>query len=129
MEWDSRMDLAWKRAFASAEKYYQEHGNLLVPNRYKTDDGFSLGQWVCIRRQKYLDGELTTDQIRQLEAIGMVWDAVSARWEKGYEPKYCQWSKLIPYQQMVKNVADARIVITHGGARDIIGSTKRNYDN
>ena len=32
-----------------------------------------------------------------------------------YEPKYCQWSKLIPYQQMVKNVADARIVITHGG--------------
>ena len=29
-----------------------------------------------------------------------------------YEPKYCKWSKLIPYQQMVKNVADARIVIT-----------------
>ena len=46
-----------------------------------------------------------------------------------YEPKYCQWSKLIPYQQMVKNVADARIVITHGGARDIIGSTKKTYDN
>ena len=37
-----------------------------------------------------------------------------------YKPKYCQWSKLISYQQMVKNVADARIVITHGGARDII---------
>ena len=37
-----------------------------------------------------------------------------------YEPKYCQWSKLIPYQQMVKNVADARIVITHGGDGDII---------
>ena len=28
-----------------------------------------------------------------------------------YEPEYCQWSKLIPYQQMVQNVADARIVI------------------
>lgn len=46
-----------------------------------------------------------------------------------YEPKYCQWSKLIPYQQMIKNVEDARIVITHGGDRDIIGSTKKNYDN
>ena len=44
-----------------------------------------------------------------------------------YEPKYCQWSKLIPYQQMVKNVADARIVITHGGAGDIIrGCHNRN---
>ena len=46
-----------------------------------------------------------------------------------YEPNYCQWSKLIPYQQMVKNVADARIVITHGGDGDIIGSTKKNHDN
>ena len=45
-----------------------------------------------------------------------------------YEPKYCQWSKLIPYQQMVKNVADARIVITHGGARDIIWTTRKKPD-
>ena len=37
-----------------------------------------------------------------------------------YEPKYCQWSKLIPYQQMVKNVEDAHIVITHGGPASFI---------
>ncbi len=37
-----------------------------------------------------------------------------------YEPQYCQWSKLIPYQQMVKNVADARIVVTHGGPASFI---------
>ena len=37
-----------------------------------------------------------------------------------YEPQYCQWSKLIPYQQMIKNVADARIVITHGGPASFI---------
>ena len=37
-----------------------------------------------------------------------------------YEPKHCKWSKLIPYQQMVKNVADARIVITHGGQASFI---------
>lgn len=37
-----------------------------------------------------------------------------------YEPKYCKWSKLLPYQQMVKNVADARIVITHGGPASFI---------
>ena len=45
-----------------------------------------------------------------------------------YEPKYCQWSKLIPYQQMIKNVEDARIVITHGGSGDIIGATKKYHD-
>lgn len=39
-----------------------------------------------------------------------------------YKPKYCQWSKLISYQQMVKNVADARIVITHGGLAAVSSS-------
>ena len=37
-----------------------------------------------------------------------------------YEPQYCQWSKLIPYQQMIKNVEEARIVITHGGPASFI---------
>ena len=37
-----------------------------------------------------------------------------------YEPKYCQWSNLIPYDEMVKNVAEARIVITHGGPASFI---------
>lgn len=37
-----------------------------------------------------------------------------------YEPKYCTWSKLLPYSEMVKNVKDARIVITHGGPASFI---------
>ena len=37
-----------------------------------------------------------------------------------YEPKYCQWDKLIPYGQMIKNVENARIVITHGGPASFI---------
>ncbi|MGM9912547.1 glycosyltransferase [Floccifex sp.] len=46
-----------------------------------------------------------------------------------YEPKYCKWSKMLPYKEMVNNVAKARIVITHGGSGDIIGSTKKYHDN
>ena len=37
-----------------------------------------------------------------------------------YEPKNFQWSKLLPYNQMIKNVEDARIVITHGGPASFI---------
>lgn len=37
-----------------------------------------------------------------------------------YEPKYCRWSKLIPYKEMIKNVEEARIVITHGGPASFI---------
>ena len=37
-----------------------------------------------------------------------------------YEPEYCQWSKLIAYQDMIQYVKDARIVITHGGPASFI---------
>lgn len=37
-----------------------------------------------------------------------------------YEPEHCRWSKLYPYQAMVDMVADARIVITHGGPSSFI---------
>lgn len=37
-----------------------------------------------------------------------------------YEPKYCRWSKLIPYQKMIQCVENARIVITHGGPASFI---------
>lgn len=37
-----------------------------------------------------------------------------------YEPKYCRWQKLFPYQEMVKLVDEARIVITHGGPSSFI---------
>lgn len=37
-----------------------------------------------------------------------------------YEPKYCAWSKFFKYQEMIKNVAEARIVITHGGPSSFI---------
>ena len=32
-----------------------------------------------------------------------------------YEPQSCQWAKTFPYQKMQQLVAEARIVITHGG--------------
>ena len=37
-----------------------------------------------------------------------------------YEPQYCTWQKLYPYQEMIKLVDEARIVITHGGPSSFI---------
>lgn len=37
-----------------------------------------------------------------------------------YEPGHCEWKKLYPYSQMVDYVAQARIVITHGGPSSFI---------
>lgn len=37
-----------------------------------------------------------------------------------YEPKYCTWRKLFPFQEMERLVNEARIVITHGGPSSFI---------
>ena len=37
-----------------------------------------------------------------------------------YEPKYCKWEKMFPYNEMTENINNARIVITHGGASSFI---------
>ena len=37
-----------------------------------------------------------------------------------YEPKYCKWQELFPYQEMIKLVDEARIIITHGGPSSFI---------
>lgn len=37
-----------------------------------------------------------------------------------YEPRFCQWKKLFPYEDMIQYVEEARIVITHGGPSSFI---------
>lgn len=37
-----------------------------------------------------------------------------------YEPRFCKWSKLYPYHEMVQLATDARIVVTHGGPSSFI---------
>ena len=37
-----------------------------------------------------------------------------------YEPKHCTWSKLFAYDDMIKHVEEASIVITHGGPSSFI---------
>ena len=37
-----------------------------------------------------------------------------------YEPVYCTWQKLYPYDEMCRLVKEARIVITHGGPSSFI---------
>lgn len=59
--------------------------------------------------------------IDELKADGTIQeDVIIQTGFSTYEPKYCKWSKLLPYKEMVQNVADARIVITHGGPASFI---------
>ena len=39
-----------------------------------------------------------------------------------YEPKHCDFSKLLPYSEMERHIREARIIITHGGPASFISA-------
>ena len=84
IRWNHRLEAAWEKGFASAQKYRTEHGDLLVPVRYRDKNDFALGEWIVYNRQRYLGGNLIQNRIERLEAIGMVWSTSNDLWEQNY---------------------------------------------
>lgn len=77
----------WYDWLETAKAYRREHGDLLVPSRYETAEGYKLGRWIERQRALYngnttKTGSLCLDQIIALEAIGMVWKLESRyKWD------------------------------------------------
>lgn len=80
---------SWDLMYQFAKSYYEEHGDLEVPRRYKTEGGHSLGNWLGVQRKVrkgLVYGILTTNQIQRLDAIGMRWGYVTdLSWEQKFE--------------------------------------------
>ena len=84
MIWETRAETAWARGVEAAKRYRQEFGDLQVPSGYKDETGFALGNWIGNTRSRYRSGGLEQKQIDELNALGMVWNSVDARWERCY---------------------------------------------
>ena len=91
MTW--KKDDPWEVRYALAKAYYEEHGNLNMPAKYKAN-GMWIAKWLNEQRQIYIGNragkQLREDQIQRLEAIGMEWSnrnhlAWSAAWNAQYE--------------------------------------------
>ena len=73
IKWDV-LDSNWNEMFGFARKYYNEHGNLYVTQRYVALNGKNLGIWVSNQRRLYKKNKLSDNYIAMLESIGMIWD-------------------------------------------------------
>ena len=86
MVWQIRDVHDWLDYLERAKNYFEEKGNLLVPQNYEDSEGFALGMWITTQRARYKKAELTEEQIKMLESIGMVWIVKQKRaWEDYYE--------------------------------------------
>ena len=92
MVWETRSETAWARGLEAARRYRQQYGDLQVPSAYKDADGFALGNWIRNTRSRFGSGGLKESQIRELDALGMVWNSIDAKWERCYAEAalYCE---------------------------------------
>ena len=89
MIWDVP-DYLWEENYAECLQYYRIHGNLDIPNAYRSQNGLKIGDWLrrqrLIRKGKTNGADLTQEQIGRLDEIGMVWKTKpEQKWDKGYE--------------------------------------------
>ena len=73
----------WNKKYELAKAYYEYHGDLEVPARFKTTNGYehnengvALGGWISNQRQAYKGQgheKITEGQIKLLIQIGMEW--------------------------------------------------------
>ncbi|MDB9950271.1 Helicase associated domain protein [Gammaproteobacteria bacterium] len=80
--WDA-IGEPWEIGFAALKSYKEEHGDCWV-NKRSHYNGFSLGRWVVSQRAEKVNGTLMPEEIRRLDELGFVWDAVQAAWERGF---------------------------------------------
>ena len=82
------LTVSWQTMFELAKKYYSENGDLEVPARFITNDGYSLGHWIYNQRavrKGQQTGNLSEEQIEKLNSIGMRWDLYTDySWEKNF---------------------------------------------
>lgn len=80
--------VSWETMYQQAQDYYEVYGNLEIPKRYVTAEGYQLGSWLHTQRRVYarkINGCLTPQQIERLNEIGMCWESPKdLNWEKNF---------------------------------------------
>ncbi len=76
--WDANKNY-WERGVSHFKKYAQVEGSVLVPLRYKSNDGFGLGSWLGEQRKHR--SKLTQKQRYKLDSLGFDWAPKQNQWE------------------------------------------------
>jgi len=78
--WDV-LTAQWDEGFRCLEIYHQREGHCRVPATYR-EQGFRLGSWV--NNQRTAQGTMSPERRQRLEALGFVWDVLTAQWDEGF---------------------------------------------
>ena len=86
----SRLSLSWEEMYELSKKYYEYHGDLEIPQKFKTINGYeydesgvNIGTWLNTQRQ---NKKISNEKRKLLNNIGMRFEYYDdLQWNKNYE--------------------------------------------
>jgi superfamily II DNA or RNA helicase len=73
----------WEEYYGACEAFYKKYGHLDVPRHFRVGE-LDIGDFIKAMRTSHRRGRLTRRRADLLTAIGMIWNAEEARWERNY---------------------------------------------
>ena len=93
MRFEIKYNDGWNKNYALAKNYYEHNGNLEIPEKFKTlngyehdENGINLGKWLHKQRQSYKKEKISPERINLLKDIGMCFETRdnNNEWNKNY---------------------------------------------
>ena len=85
-----KLIMTWEDYYELAKAYYEHKGDLSMPRKFKTIDGYTedsngvnLKSWICYQRKKFIN--LSDEKKQKLYAIGFDLTSLDTRWENNYK--------------------------------------------
>jgi len=97
---------SWDFWFGILCRYVEENEDSIVPSKYVTDDGYTLGTWV--QHQRSSRGRISDRRSALLESLPCwTWEWAETRWAEGYEQLSAYIAKnkhsLVPQDHITSN--------------------------
>lgn len=69
--WFGNLDRRWSQMYDRLKQYHAANGNSDVPAKWSADS--KLARWLSAQRQRRKKGQMTEDEIHQLDMLGVTW--------------------------------------------------------
>lgn len=67
--WTNELKRNWFNGYEELLRYKEKYGNVAVPVKYMTEDGFNLGKWVSHAKYDYKTGRMSAERMVLIENI------------------------------------------------------------